>query len=187
METTEVKILSKDRVYDGYFKVDKYTIQSGNEKPFTREVFERGNSVAALVYDRIKNCFVLTDQYRMGAQKELLEIVAGSMDKDGESPEETIKREMVEEIGYEFDESAGDSIIPIGSAYVSPGGTSEHVHIFFVNVHKKISEGGGVENENIKIVNYPVEEIFPIGLAYNDLKTAYAIQWFFAVYKKGKI
>jgi ADP-ribose pyrophosphatase len=43
--------------------------------------------------------------------------------------------------------------------YVSPGGTSEKIHIFFIEVDKKVSDGGGIEDENILSVELTLDEV----------------------------
>jgi ADP-ribose pyrophosphatase len=58
----------------------------------------------------------------------MLEIVAGGLDRD-ETPELAIKREIREETGYDVLE-----LELITSFYVSPGGTSERVHLFYAEV-----------------------------------------------------
>ena len=70
---------------------------------YTREVFERGNSVAGIVYDTVKEKYIFVKQWRPGAEGDMIEIVAGSLDVEGEKPAEALKREIVEEMGYKVD------------------------------------------------------------------------------------
>ena len=166
-------ILREERVFDGHFKVDKFTVED-NGKIFTKECFERGNAVAALVYNPTTNKFILTEQFRIGPRKPLIEIVAGTMDVAGESPLDTLKREVIEELGYEM---TPNSEIYLGGFYVSPGGASEKVHLFFVEVINKITEGGGVEDENISLIELSSDELFELykESKIEDLKTFAAI------------
>ena len=166
-----VKIISSETVYNGHFKIKKYTIDD-NGVAHVEECFERGHSVAAIVFDSVKGKFLLTKQYRIGSQSELIEIAAGSMDKENESPEDAIKREIAEELGYEVDE-----LMHITSAYVSPGGTSEKMHLFFALVSKQNSEGGGVEGENISTVEMSPIELNDFLNKTEDAKTYIAISW----------
>jgi ADP-ribose pyrophosphatase len=55
---------------------------------------------AAIVPFVSDNEIIMVRQYRYAMRKEMLEIPAGKIDK-GESPEECIKRELVEETGFE--------------------------------------------------------------------------------------
>lgn len=168
-----MKIINQERVYDGYFKVEKFTLEN-KDKSDVKECFERGNSVAALVYKPSTDTFLFTEQFRIGPRAIVKEIVAGSMDVNGEVPQETLKREVIEELGYEVK----DEPVHIGSFYVSPGGASEMIHVYLVSVENKIAEGGGVEDEDITLVELSREEMMELyhkGLI-NDMKTFLAIQ-----------
>ena len=140
------EITDKKTVYDGYFKVEEYQIKDG-DKEYTREVFERGNSVAAIVYDTVKEKYLFVKQWRPGAEGDMVEVVAGSLGIEGEKPEEALKREIIEEMGYKV-----DNMNHLKDFYVSPGGTSEITSLFYVEVSEKIGEGGGIDNENIEVI-----------------------------------
>jgi ADP-ribose pyrophosphatase len=66
------KIITKERLYDGFFKIDRFELQhelfAGGKTPiFSRELFERGEASAVLLYDKAQDVVVLTEQYRIGA------------------------------------------------------------------------------------------------------------------------
>lgn len=172
-----MEFVNKEKAYDGHFKIIRYQhLTEPGGKIITQECLERGNSVAAVVYDTLKKKFIFTSQFRIGALKNLLEIVAGSMDVENESPEAAMKRELDEELGYESSES---DFFPIGSIYVSPGGTSEKIHVFFVEVCHKTGDGGGVEDENILIVEMSYFEVMELleNNLFEDAKTLIGMQW----------
>jgi ADP-ribose pyrophosphatase len=86
-------VLSQKNLFKGYFRIDRYKIcyQKFNGEwtdPVNREVFERGNAVAVLPYDPIRNEVVLIEQFRIGAIGDstaspwLFEIVAGIIEPD---------------------------------------------------------------------------------------------------------
>lgn len=143
-----------------------------------RDCFNRGNSVAALVYDTKKNVLLFTEQFRIGAMRKLLELVAGSLDIPGEIPEDAIKREIVEEIGYTFNPDK-DRIQHLTTGFTSPGGCSEKISIYYIEVSEKKGEGGGVGDERIKTIE--VSPIHAYDIETEDLKTSYALLWFFGV------
>lgn len=147
-------VKSKETVYDGYFKVNKMTVENSDGTEVPREQFELDNAVAALVYDTKKEVFIFVKQFRVGPESSLLEIPAGKMDVEGESPAETIEREIEEEIGYKV-----DAIQELYSYYPAPGSSTEKINLFFCEVSEKISEGGGVETEDIEIVEISNEEL----------------------------
>lgn len=153
----EHKIINRETKYEGQnnFKIEELTIQIGEEE-IKRQVFDRGNAIAALVYNTETNKFIFVEQYRAGAEGVMVEIVAGGIERD-EKPEDAVRREVAEELGYKV-----DKITHIKDFYVSPGANKEITALFYVEVSEKISDGGGVDDEDIKIV-----EVEDIGLGGN--------------------
>ena len=166
-----MNIVNKTKVYDGFFKLYKITLEEAGET-FDREVFVTGNAVAALLYDTRKEKFIFVKQYRAAVEQNMLELVAGILDIEDESPEEAIKREIEEEAGY-----AVDSLEHILDFHPSPGAFAEKLHLFYGQVSRKIGKGGGLddENENIKLLELTKEEIRQKQLL--DGKTVIAVQW----------
>ncbi|GAB4342243.1 MAG: ADP-ribose diphosphatase [Flammeovirgaceae bacterium] len=183
----KVKILEKKRLFDGFFKIDAAKLQhelpnGGMSEEITRFVFERGDSTAALVYDIVNDEIILTRQFRYPTLEKdtgwIDEIPAGSL-KDGEDPLEGMKRELVEEIGYQPLDS-----VYVSKFYVSPGGTSERIFLYYMTVtpKEKVNEGGGVasEHEHIEIVRVKSNDFVKDIMAgkYLDAKTQMAGLWF---------
>ncbi|MDD4906227.1 MAG: NUDIX domain-containing protein, partial [Methylobacter tundripaludum] len=93
----QFEILSKEIVYQGFFRVEEYRIKhtlfaGGWSSEITRELFMRGSCVAVLLYDPHADKVVLIEQFRKGAilnpdRAWLVEIVAGAIE-EGESAEE---------------------------------------------------------------------------------------------------
>lgn len=146
------EIKEKETLYEGHNKLEMWTV-SEDDKEYKREVLNCGNVVAAIVKDTKKNKFIFVEQYRPATEGIMVEVVAGKIDK-GEKPEESIKREIMEETGYKV-----DTISPIMDFYTAPGITNEVVSLFYVEVSEKVNEGGGIDDENISIV-----EIETLGL-----------------------
>ena len=154
MNTPEaVDIVKKDTVYDGYFKMIRYTLRhekfaGGMSNLITREVFERGHAVGVLPYDPVRDEVVLIEQFRIGAhvahmEPWLIEIVAGIID-EGETPEQVARREALEEAGLTIGE-----LMPMCKYIGSPGGASESVQVFLGRIDST-SAGGifGLDNED---------------------------------------
>lgn len=153
----DVEIISKERLFRGFFQMVKYTFKhrlfaGGWSEPIERELFERGHAAALLPYDPVKDQVVLVEQIRVGALEHenpwQLEIVAGIMDAD-ESVEQLVRREAMEEAGVEV-----DNIVPITSYYPSAGGCSERLDVFVGQTDS--TDAGGVhgleyENEDIRV------------------------------------
>lgn len=156
----DVKILNTEVVYDGYTRLEKLTIDNGSVQ-MDREVLRMGNSVSAIIKDTVKNKYIFVSQYRPGADGEMVEIVAGKVD-EGETPEESIKREIMEETGYKV-----DFIKHVNDFYTSPGRTDEIMGVFYAEVSERVNEGGGVGDEKITLVEV---EMLGLGgrLFFND-------------------
>jgi ADP-ribose pyrophosphatase len=157
MTPDDYEILERKTVCQSYFRIDRYMLRhrlfgGGWSQPMMREVFERGHSVAALLYDPKADVVVLIEQFRAGAMAAkmgpwLIECVAGIID-EGESPEEVARREAVEECGCVI-----GRIEPIGEFLYSTGACSEVCHLFVGEVDS--SGAGGIhgladEHEDIK-------------------------------------
>lgn len=166
-----MKIIDRKTAYNGYFKIKKLTVTDW-QKTFEREVFERGNAVAALVLDTEKDAFVFVKQFRPASGSELVEVVAGMLDQENDSPEATIRREIKEEMGY-----AVGRLEPILDFYSSPGGSSEKIHLYYAEVSHKTGEGGGLadENESIELVEVPREKLGAQQI--QDAKSLVGIYW----------
>lgn len=152
------EIIGTKIVYDGYFKVNEHTIKDGDVE-YTREVFDRKNGVAGIVFNTVTEKYLFVKQWRPGAKGDMIEIVAGILDVEGEKPAEALKREVTEEMGYKV-----DLINHLKDFYTSPGGTSEIISLFYVEVSEKISEGGGIDNENIEVIE--VDYLGPTGTLF---------------------
>ena len=104
----------------------------------------------------------------------MIEIVAGRLESS-EDPKEGIIRELEEELGYK-----PLSIIEVDTFYVSPGGSSERIILFYIEVDEttKISSGGGLisENEDIKIIEISKDKIFET--KFYDAKTIIGVSFF---------
>lgn len=168
--TSPMQIVQRTRVFDGFYKVSQLRLQDGKTE-LTRERFEPGHAAAALVYDTEREVYILAKQYRIGPEKEILELAAGMIDGD-DTPEATIRREIHEELGYEV-----DRIEPIVTIWPSPGANAESIAIFYAEVSQKTGSGGGLEEENEKIdaAEFSFEAL--VAESFQDAKTMIAVQW----------
>jgi ADP-ribose pyrophosphatase len=180
-------IISKEVAYQGHFQIEKYKLQfrlySGEwSEVFERELFERGCSVAALLYDPILDQVVLIEQFRVGALQDktspwLIELVAGVIDNPDETAEQVVIRESAEEAGLE-----PATLLPICQYWASPGGSSELVSLFCAKVDA--SHAGGIfglahEHENIRAFVASSQDAFNGCRSgrINNGSTIIALQW----------
>lgn len=167
------KVTEEKRIFDDFFKIDeahlKYERFDGTmSEPVRRLNFNRGDSVAAIILNTTTQQVILVNQFKYPTlQKDngwIVEAVAGMLE-DGEDTEECIRREILEEVGYEVNE-----LTFISKFYVSPGGTSERIFLYYAEVNNegKITGGGGLAGENEDIQEIKI----PLAKAWNDLKNA---------------
>jgi ADP-ribose pyrophosphatase len=157
----DVNIIRHDEIHRGFFRLERYHLKhrlyrGGWSAEIEREIFERGRTVGILLYDPDRDEVVLVEQFRLAAHLANmpaweLEIVAGIVDKAGESEIELARRESREEAGLEL---IGEPIF-IHRFMPSTGGCTEVVDLFVGRVDA--STAGGIhgladEHEDIKVV-----------------------------------
>ena len=184
-----VDVRSRRRLLDDLFKVDEAKVSferfdGSMTPPVRRLVFERGDSVAAVVFDRDTEQLLLTEQFRFPTLEKgpgwLIEIIAGMIEA-GEQPEDSLRREIEEELGYR-----PDRIEHITTFYVSPGGSSERIWVYYVEVEDagRVSAGGGLarEHEDIRVISISPEEACAAlkDGRIADAKTIVGLQWLFS-------
>ena len=166
-----MEITQRRRVFDGHFKITALTATTPEGEQITRERFEPGQAVAALVFDTAKQRYLLTKQFRVGPEADLVEIAAGMIDKD-ESPETAVRRELQEELGYEVDE-----LTKIVKMWPSPGTSGESITVYYAEVSRQTGAGGGLaaEHEHLETVSFTREQL--VAEPWQDAKTLLAVQW----------
>jgi ADP-ribose pyrophosphatase len=181
----KVIVESKKRIFDDFFKVDearlRYEKFDGRMSPVVRRLnFERGDSVAALIFNTSTQRIILVNQFKYPAfergQGWITEVMAGMID-EGEDPESAVRREILEETGY-----GPRSLEHIYTFYVSPGGTSERIILYYAEVDDDGKTGpGGVASEHEDIINVEMtleEALMQIESGdIADAKTIIGILW----------
>ena len=155
---SDVEILDKSTVFQGFFRIDRYSLRhrlfaGGWSEPMQREIFERGHAVVVLPYNAKTDELVLIEQFRCGAMHNsdspwLLEAIAGMIDA-GETPEQVARREAEEEAGLTITE-----LWPMLSYLSSPGGTTERIQLYLGRLTEPVQTGVfglAHEHEDIKV------------------------------------
>ncbi len=184
-QSMDVKILQQEACYEGFFTMKKLTLthklfDGGWGQPIHRELFERGEAAAVLLYDPALDVVVLTEQFRVGALNEpspwVFELVAG-MIEPGETPTEVAIRETQEESGAIINQ-----LTPICQYLVSPGGTNEKLHVFMALLDS--TKVGGIhgldhEGEDIKVHKISRQQAYQgvVEGSINNAVTIIALQW----------
>lgn len=97
---------------------------------------------------------LLIRQYRHAIGRVLVEIPGGVMDKEDESPEVAIRRELLEETGYTFSDMHS-----LGEVSANPSTTTNLVHMFLATGGKKVQDQQLDDNEEIDVLAVSIEEL----------------------------
>ncbi len=183
----KVTIEKKRYIFRDVFKVEEAHLRfekfNGEMSNTVRRIsLERGDSVAVLVLNLNTNKIILISQFRYPAYKNedgwLLETIAGIVDPN-ETPEETARREVQEEIGLNI-----STLEHISTFYPSPGGSSERIYLYYSEVsgeNAKYKKNGGLisEGEDIWAEEFSLEEALSKIKSGEiaDAKTIIGIYW----------
>ncbi|KKL01868.1 ADP-ribose diphosphatase [Rheinheimera mesophila] len=183
---SDVKILDQTTVFQGFFRIDSYTIQhklfnGGWSGEVKRELFERGHAVIVLPYDVKNDSLVLIEQFRIGSLQNshgpwLLEAIAGMIEQD-ETIEQVARRESEEEAGLRLTE-----FWPMLSYQSSPGGSTERIHLVLARLQQQVASGVfglASEQEDIKVHSLPRKvamQLLQDG-KIDNAATVIALQW----------
>jgi ADP-ribose pyrophosphatase len=186
MDTDKVEVKGKRIIFDDKFQIIEAQVRAQRyngqmSKPVRRLVFERGDAAAAILFNRDNQKVLLVEQFRYPTYEKgpgrVKEVVAGVI-KPGEGPEEAMRREIEEEVGYRVQQ-----LRPIATFFVSPGGSSERIFLYYAEVGDgdRVSAGGGLvdENEDILLIEYSRAELLQALASgqFQDAKTLIAVQW----------
>jgi nudix-type nucleoside diphosphatase (YffH/AdpP family) len=156
MKNNKVKILKTEILSDNWYTLNKVTFEyqkkDGTLETQSREAYDRGNGATILLYNKESKTVILTKQFRLptyingNEDGMMIEACAGLLDKD--NPEDCIKRETEEELGYEISE-----IKKVFEVYMSPGSVTEILYFFIAEYSKsmKVNDGGGLADEQEEI------------------------------------
>ncbi len=133
---------------------------------------------------------ILVNQFRYATLSRgggwMTECVAGLIDA-GEAPEVAIRREILEEAGYEI-----EKLERISCFYPTPGITSERIILFYAETRGDgpVAKGGGLaeEGEDIKVLELPLEEALRQVESGEiaDAKTIIGLMWLREKVRQGR-
>ncbi|SFV90906.1 Uridine diphosphate glucose pyrophosphatase [hydrothermal vent metagenome] len=137
----------------------RYT-QDGVEK--TWEVVEAHDSVAILIYHIEKEAFILVKQFRPAiylnnGRGETVELCAGIVDKDLPLVRIAVE-EIEEECGYSVPLEAIERVTAFHTS-VGFAGSRQTLYYAEVDHSMQVSDGGGIDGEQIEVIELPVKEL----------------------------
>ncbi len=191
-------MINKQKLYSGFYKLSAIELQhelfaGGQSKILRRELIDRGQAVAVLPYDPIRDEVVLIEQFRIGAAAVtnnpatnnpwVIEIIAGYKET-GESVEEVAQREAYEEAGCRVTD-----LLPMFNYYSSPGGCNEQIQIYLARTQS--SDINGIhgldeEGEDIRVHVISSQQAFDWldSGKINSAAPIIALQWFRLNYQR---
>jgi ADP-ribose pyrophosphatase len=137
----------------------------------TREWVAAPDAVAVVAYDDGQLYLIRQAREAIG-RADILELPAGIMDVDGESPLDAAKRELAEEIGME-----ADHWMHATSYFSSSGFTDEEVHVFLATGLRKVGEPDADGEEGIELVTWPLSGLDGLIDGNADAKTLVGLLW----------
>lgn len=167
MKNPEIKITETKLLSDNWYVLNKVTFdyqkKDGKVESHIREVYDRGNGAAILLYNTEKKTVILTRQFRLPTYLNgnktgmMIEVCAGLLDQD--NAEEAVIRETEEETGYRL-----TKVEKVIETYMSPGSVTEILYLFVGEYDQsmKVNDGGGLdaEQENIEVLEYTFDEAY---------------------------
>jgi 8-oxo-dGTP pyrophosphatase MutT (NUDIX family) len=165
-ERADSKVVWEGKI--GTVRIDSIRYDDGEVAE--REVVEHPGAAAVVAHDG-ETLYMVRQPREPVDEQALLELPAGKLDEEGESPLDTAKRELAEEIG-----KGARTWQHLTSFYTSPGFTDEECHVFIAT--NLYDERAAVEeNERIEIVEVPLSELDHVIRDCRDSKSLVGLLW----------
>ena len=130
--------------------VDRFRFDDGEEAE--REIARHPGAVGVVAYDG-EHLYLVRQPREPVDEQALLEVPAGKLDVEGESPLDTAKRELAEEIGKGAREWRF-----LTRCFTSPGFADEEVHLYLAtDLYDESADSG--EEERIDVVELPLRDL----------------------------
>ena len=180
MEFNE-KTTHREKIYQGQIiDVEVHDVELMNGDTSKRELVFHNGAVAVCTVTP-NNEVVLVKQFRKPAEKPLLELPAGKLEKD-EDREEAAKRELAEETGYQ-----AQSLEWVTDMYGSPGFSNDRLTIYFTD---QVEEGDmhPDEDEFLELHTFSIDKIREMlqNGEFEDAKTIIGLQHLLLNYNHSK-
>ena len=125
---------------------------------------------------------LMTKQYRHALGEVGIELPGGCVDKTDASFEDGIKRELLEETGYEFDE-----IKSLGKISANPSTNTNLMHMFLATGGKKVKEQSLDHNEEIEVLELSFDELMQLVDENKIMQSMHITTIFYALKSLGKL
>ena len=155
MPSAEFRRLAEERRFDSrVFVVDTVHLEDPDGQPFDRDLVRHPGAVAVIPL-HADGTVTLVRQFRASVMQEILEAPAGTCDAEGESLEDTARRELVEEAGL-----AAGQLRKLAAVRNSPGFCDQLTTIFLATDLTAVPTAReGVEEQWMSVVRLPLAEV----------------------------
>lgn len=128
-----------------------------------------------------ENKILLVKQYRHPLGEVILEFPGGFVDP-GETSEEGMRRELLEETGYAFGQ-----VEWVGKVAANPGVLNNYTELFLATGGVKVQQQELDRNEEIEVLEFTMEEFFEKIRRQEIVQALHVSCLFFALLKAGKL
>jgi nudix-type nucleoside diphosphatase (YffH/AdpP family) len=159
----------------------EFLTRSGEWRHQSRESYDHGSGVACLLFDPDEDTVLLVRQFRLpvsiaGEEGHIIEVPAGLL--EGDTPEDRMRTELLEETGYR-----PETMEPVVAIFTSPGACTERL-ILFRGTYRRhggaAGPGGGRhdEGEDIEVLHVNFDEALAMVRSgkITDAKTVILLQ-----------
>jgi ADP-ribose pyrophosphatase len=148
----------------GFIEVHEGDFRHEDGEVVKRQWVQHPGAVGIVAHDG-EHVWLVRQPREATGDPDLLELPAGKLDEEGETPLECAQRELAEEIG-----KAADHWEHLTSYYTSAGFTDEECHIFLATGLRD-QPGQEIEGERIDIEAHPLAALDATIAACRDSKT----------------
>lgn len=167
-----MKRIRSKTVYEGNIatvRIDTFEGADGGE--LEREIVAHPGAVGMLAYDEPSGVFWMVRQPREAVgEHSLLEIPAGKLDEEGETPLQCAQRELSEEIGKQAEHWE-----EVKRLWTSPGFAAEEVTLFFATGISDSDDGAEGDEEELEVLEVPLADLDSTVAECSDAKSLIAL------------
>jgi 8-oxo-dGTP pyrophosphatase MutT (NUDIX family) len=146
--------LSCEQVYEGkIFSVERCEFRFPDGEEATREIVRHPGAVGIVAHDDT-HVWLVRQPREAADDPDMLEIPAGKLDEEGESPRETGERELAEEVAL-----AADNWEHLDTFFTSVGVMDEEVHLYLATGLREHAVEPPDHNERIEVVRWPLSSL----------------------------
>lgn len=180
MQELNWKLLSSEYLFKDNWatlRADTCQMPNGNIiKPYYVLEYPDWVNVVAITAN---NEAIIIKQYRHAAGEVVLEIPGGCIDQD-EKPEEAVRRELLEETGYSFDNLELLSVL-----YANPATGNNKTHCFLATGGRKVQEQDLDGGEEIVVELVSIEKLKDLLMTNQIGQALHASGIFYALIRLG--